>query len=75
MFILFATKPLNDGTKGFRFNVLGIKGMLRKRKYLSRGYGLQTGKAMRSVHLGKVTIYVEMKGNSHSVRQLRHFAG
>lgn len=75
MFILLATKPLNDGTKGFRFNVCGVKGMLRKRKYLSRGYGVQNGKAMRSVHLGKVTIYVEKKHNQHSVRQLRHFAG
>lgn len=75
MFILFATKPLNDGTRGFRFNVFGVKGMLRKRKYLSRGYGVETGKAMRAVHLGKVTVYLETSRNQHSARQLRHFAG
>jgi hypothetical protein len=75
MFVIFATKPLNDGTKGFRFNMLGMKGMLRKRKHLSRGYRVEMGKAMRKVHLGKVTVYLETKGNSHSVRQLRHFAG
>mgnify|MGYP003644595856 CR=1 FL=1 len=23
MFVIFATKPLNDGTKGFRFNFFG----------------------------------------------------
>ena len=55
--------------------VLGMKGMLRKRKHLSRGYRVEMGKAMRKVHLGKVTVYLETKGNSHSVRQLRHFAG
>jgi hypothetical protein len=26
MFVIFATKPLYDGTKGFRFNFLGQKG-------------------------------------------------
>ena len=75
MFILFATKPLNDGTSGFRFNVLGTKGIVRKRKWLSRGYGVEIGKTMRSVHLGKVTVYLETKRNKVSVRQLRHFAG
>ena len=39
MFVLLATKDLNDGTKGFRFNFLGIKGLTRKRKGLSRGLG------------------------------------
>ena len=36
MFVLFATKPLNDGTQGFRFNFAGVKGLTRKRKTLSR---------------------------------------
>jgi len=31
MFVLFATKPLNDGTQGFRFNFVGVKGLTRKR--------------------------------------------
>ena len=34
MFVLFATKPLNDGTQGFRFNFAGVKGLTRKRKHL-----------------------------------------
>ena len=38
MFVLVATKPLNDGTKGFRFNVLGVKGLYRKRNQKSRGW-------------------------------------
>lgn len=75
MFILFATKPLNDGTSGFRFNMLGMKGMVRKRKYLSRGYRIATGKAMLAFHVGRVTLYLERKPNRLSVRQLRHFAG
>jgi hypothetical protein len=28
MFAIIATKPLTDGTKGFRFNILGTKGVL-----------------------------------------------
>jgi hypothetical protein len=75
MFVIFATKPLNDGTKGFRFNAFGLKGLARKRKSLSRGYGFETGKAMKALHLGKLTVYFETNRNSYSVRQLRHFAG
>ena len=37
MFLIVATKPLNDGTKGFRFNVLGQKGFYRKRANKSNG--------------------------------------
>ena len=43
MFVIFATKPLNDGTKGFRFNFLGYKGLTRKRKHTSRGYKINVG--------------------------------
>ena len=32
-FTCIAIKPLNDGTKGFRFNILGVKGLTRKRQY------------------------------------------
>ena len=28
MFVVLATKPINDGTKGFRFNFLGSKGIV-----------------------------------------------
>lgn len=75
MFIIVATQPLNDGTKGCRFNALGIKGMIRKRKNLSRGYGITQGKSTKALHLGKLTIYFERKANRYSVRQFRHFAG
>ena len=37
MFLIQATLPLNDDTKGFRFNYFGIKGLTRKRKTKSRG--------------------------------------
>lgn len=75
MFILIATRKLNDGTRGFRYNILDQKGLVRWRKKASRGFGLQQGKAMKALHLGKVSIYFESKRNSHSVRQLRHWAG
>ena len=46
MFVLVATKPLNDGTSGFRFNVLGQKGLVRKRKRKVRATGKQVGPTM-----------------------------
>ena len=39
MFVIaIATKPLNDGTKGRRFNVFNKKGFFRLRKDKSRGW-------------------------------------
>jgi hypothetical protein len=75
MFVLFATKPLNDGTKGFRFNFAGVKGLTRKRKTLSRGFKVNTTKCMTGVHFGKRTIYIERKLNRNTERKLCHFAG
>ena len=75
MFIILATQPLNDGTKGCRFNALGVKGMIRQRKNLSRGYGITQGKSTKALHLGRLTIYFEHKANRYSARQFRHFAG
>lgn len=72
MFAIIATKPLNDGTKGFRFNILGRKGLTRKRSWISRGYKIERKKCMTAVHLGKRTIYFE---HNTSRRKLRHFAG
>lgn len=72
MFMIIATKPLNDGTVGFRFNVLGLKGLVRRRKALSRGYRIERKKSMVTVHLRRLTIYVEHANNP---RILRHFAG
>ena len=75
MFIIVATKPLNDRTKGFRFNVLGVKGLTRKRKYLSRGWRVEPKDCMTAYHMGKRTVYVEHKRNTLTSRVVRHFAG
>ncbi len=79
MFILFATKPLNDGTNGFRFNFAGIKGLTRKRKPnrkdSNRGYKIINGDCMTQLHLGRRSVYVERKPNRQTKRKLCHFAG
>jgi hypothetical protein len=73
MFVIFATKPLNDGTKGFRFNFFGYKGLYRKRKAVSRGwFKYQPLDNMNAYHFGKRTLYVE---HAYSRKKLFHFAG
>ena len=75
-FTCIAIKPLNDGTKGFRFNLLGKKGIYRKRQIKSRGFKLfDRGDCMVGFHLGKRSVYFESKRNTNSVRKLAHFAG
>jgi len=71
MFILFATKPLNDGTKGFRYNFLGKKGLYRKRNTTSR-YGVTQGDCMKGYHFGKRSLYIEQAATK---RKLYHYAG
>ena len=75
MFAIIATKPLNDGTKGFRFNILGKKGLLRKRKFKSRDFSIVKDDCMTGIHMGKISLYVEHKPNTRTVRVFRHFAG
>ena len=75
MFVIMATKPLLDGTNGYRFNLMGVKGLTRKRKTVSRGYKITIGECMTAYHIGKRTIYVETDKNTLSSRMLRHFAG
>jgi len=79
MFLIFATKPLNDGTNGFRFNFMGLKGQTRKRKpnrkNSSRGYNVQSGPCFNWLNVGRRTIYFEKKANRITKRKLRHFAG
>ena len=72
MFVIFATKPLNDGTKGFRFNFLGQKGLIRKRVWIKRGWKRERLKGTTAYHMGKVSLYL---GRSNSPRKLYHFAG
>lgn len=75
MFAIVATKPLNDNTKGFRYNFFGVKGLVRVRKVKSRGFKLEQGECMVKLHLGKVTIYKEVRANKKTMRILHHFAG
>tara|TARA_X000001036_G_C20497647_1_gene732519 strand:- start:512 stop:733 length:222 start_codon:yes stop_codon:yes gene_type:complete len=73
MFLILATKSLNDGTKGFRFNLLGQKGFARKRKHTSRGwFTTNVGDTFRQFHFGKFTVAFERKVSNP---KLRHFAG
>ena len=75
MFTCIATKPLNDRTEGFRFNILGTKGIFRKRKVLSRGIKVKALNSMIALHFFKRTIYLEKKANRTTSRRVRHFAG
>ena len=72
MFIIFATKSLNDGTKGFRFNVLGKKGLVRLRKRKNKGWHIVQDDCMNAVHMGKLSLYTERRA---TMRKLQHFAG
>lgn len=72
MFVIFATKSLHDGTKGFRFNFLGQKGLVRLRKRKSVPFKLVHDDCMTAVHMRKLSIYFERK---QTVRKLAHFAG
>ena len=72
MFYIIATKPLNDGTSGFRFNFLGKKGLVRRRKVLSRGFRIERKKCVTAVHARRLTVYTEHAKNP---RLFQHFAG
>lgn len=72
VFLIVAAKPLNDGTRGFRFNIFGQKGVLRLRKRKSNGFNVQTKDCMTRINLGKLSVYFE---RSATIRRLRHFAG
>lgn len=72
LFLIFATAPLNDGTRGFRFNVFGQKGLVRMRKRKSNGYNVKADRCMTRVNLGRLTVYFE---HGATARKLRHFAG
>ena len=76
MFVILATKPLNDGTRGFRFNFLGIKGLVRRRSTKSRGFSLfNRDNCMTAHHLWKTSVYIERKRNRVTERKFMHFAG
>jgi len=78
MFVCIATKPLNDGTKGFRFNLLGMKGLCRYRRKLhlcKNTFGIVTKECTNAVYLGKLALYFEKSRNKKGNRRIRHFAG
>ena len=72
MFLIVATKSLNDNTRGFRFNVLGFKGLLRLRKALYRRPSVTKGRSMTALHWWRLSVYVERRSNKC---RIRHFAG
>lgn len=66
-------RALNDRTTGFRFQVLGNKGLYRKRKNLRRyGVDMLKGDTFMQIHLGKRSIYIEQVT---PLRKLFKFAG
>ena len=71
MFVILATKPLNDRTDGFRFNFLGNKGIYRKRK-IEKRYGKSQGDCMTGYQFGKRSLYLQQ---AMPKRKLCHFAG
>ena len=74
MFVIVATKPLDDGSQGFRFNLFGKKGLMRKRKSISRGWFKRQRMATSvAYHFGMRTVY--LFGNGMKPRKLSHFAG
>jgi hypothetical protein len=73
MFVIFATKPLNDGTKGFRFNFFGKKGLVRLRKRKTTGWFKRSElETMNAYHFGRLIVYTE---SYYAGRKLAHFAG
>jgi hypothetical protein len=62
---------LSDNINGrIRFNVLGVKGFYAKRKYKSRGWGIERQRTFTQIHLGKRSIAIETRG-----RRTSNFAG
>lgn len=77
MLNLYKTLPLNDGTQGFRFDVMGNKGIYRKRKNLSRKLAFQiVGDTFFVLHMGKRSIYVQQTTPLRALHDfaLRHIA-
>jgi hypothetical protein len=67
---IYKTLPLNDNTSGFRFDLLGFKGIYRKRILKTR-WGITKGETMRAIHYGKRSVYLEL---SRPRRKLHDFA-
>ena len=78
MFVIIATKPLNDGTEGFRFNIFGKKGGIRLRKYKRSAVHFNLNKRLGGGGcftirtFGRFYLWTLHK---NSARRLQHFAG
>ena len=72
-YTLIKTASLNDGTKGFRFQLFSKKGIFRKRKIESR-YGIYRTECFFNIHFWKFTLLLESKANKNSNRRLFNFA-
>ena len=69
---LIKTAPLNDGTQGNRFVVLGTnKGIYRKRSVKNR-LGITKGVTTIGLHFGKRSLFWEHK---RALRQFYRIAG
>lgn len=53
-----------------RFKLFNVKGFVAKRKYKSRGWGLQRQNTFTQLHLGKLSVAVERRD-----RHTHNFAG
>ena len=62
---------LYDGTRGYRFNILGVSGLTRKRLIKSR-YGVKCGTTMIGLHIGKRSVYFE---HGIPIKRLYNFVG
>ena len=65
-------KSLNDGTKGFRFNIAGVQGLYRKRGHENarclkgKLFGITKGKTTNGIHFGKRSLYIEKRNPNRS---------
>ncbi|CAB4124879.1 hypothetical protein UFOVP59_55 [uncultured Caudovirales phage] len=67
-----STRPLNDNTKGFRFDFIGNKGIYRVRKFKSRKLAFEAvGDTFFAIHMGKRSLYMQQ---TEPLRALHDFA-
>lgn len=67
---LYSFSSLNDGSKGARFYLFGLKGIYRKRISKSKGVKISDGKSTKIIDFFKRTVYLEKRTNKRSNRKL-----
>ena len=76
MFVILATKPLNDNTKVLRFNFVILKGLTRKRKIKNLGgFNVLRGECMTAYFFVKRSIYLQNRVNKKEPGKLWHLPG